>query len=80
MEGHLVKVGRIDLWARPFLVIGGLLIAYPGWIYTGIGAALTLLVIVIIWLRRKTTGEKISNRLTSSTNRHTKLIASDNLR
>jgi len=59
MEGHLVKVGRIDLWARPFLVIGGLLVAYPGWIYTGIGAALTLLVIAIIWLRRKTVGGKL---------------------
>ena len=53
MEGHLVKVGRLSLAARPLLVLAGLLIAYPEWKTTIIGAALALFVIAIIWISKK---------------------------
>jgi len=53
LEGYLVKVGRLSLWERPLLVIGGSLIAFPDWKTTIIGAVLTALVIAIILARRK---------------------------
>ena len=59
MEGHLLRIGRLKLWERPLLVIAGLLIAYPGWIYTIIGAVLAAAVIAIIFMRRKAVGEKL---------------------
>ena len=49
MEGHLLKVGRVGLVARPLFVLAGLLIAYPEWNTTLIGAALAFFVIVIIY-------------------------------
>jgi TRAP-type uncharacterized transport system fused permease subunit len=52
-EGYLLKVGKVDLWARVPLVIAGFLIGIPGWTSTGIGAALAAGVIAVIWLRRE---------------------------
>ena len=48
MEGYLVKVGKVPLWARPLLVVAGFLIALPGWMTSIIGAVLALLIIPII--------------------------------
>ncbi len=56
MEGYLVTVGKIGLWARPLLVVAGFLIAFPGWNTTIIGAALALFVAPIIRIRRKIKG------------------------
>jgi TRAP transporter 4TM/12TM fusion protein len=50
LEGYLLKVGNLKWWVRPFLVVGGFLIAFPEWaptiygaVVTGIGIALALL-------------------------------------
>ena len=59
LEGYLVKIGRLQLWTRPFLVIGGLLIAFPEWKTTIAGASLVLLVTTIIQIRRKATATKL---------------------
>lgn len=48
MEGYLVRVGKVPLWARPLLVVAGFLIALPGWTTSIIGAVLALLIIPII--------------------------------
>ena len=53
LEGYLVKVGRLRSWERPFLVAAGFMIALPGWMTTIGGAALAVLVIAIILVRRK---------------------------
>jgi len=59
LEGYLLKVGRLELWSRPLLVAGGFLIAFPRWMTTAIGAALTALVIAVILIRRKTAAGKL---------------------
>jgi len=65
LEGYLLRVGRLELWSRILLVAGGFLIAFPGygqiltwWMTSIIGAAITVLTIALIWLRRKAGGEK----------------------
>jgi TRAP transporter 4TM/12TM fusion protein len=66
LEGYLLKIGKLELWERPLLVLAGLLIAYPGgaqiipwWMLTFIGAALAAAVIAITFIRRKAVGEKL---------------------
>jgi TRAP transporter 4TM/12TM fusion protein len=59
LEGHLLKIGKLKMRERPLLVIAGLAIAYPEWISTIIGAALAAAVIAIIFMRKKTRGEKL---------------------
>lgn len=53
LEGYLVKVGRVEAWARPLLVISGFLIGFPEWRTTITGAILALFTIAIMLLRRK---------------------------
>ena len=53
LEGYLVKVGRVSLWARPLLIAAGTLIAFPEWDSTFIGAALALCVIAVLLMSRK---------------------------
>jgi TRAP transporter 4TM/12TM fusion protein len=62
LEGYLVKVGRLDPWARVPLVIGGFLIAFPGygqiftwWLSSIVGVGITALVITMMWMQRKAT-------------------------
>jgi len=67
LEGYLLKVGRLELWSRVLLVLGGFLIAYPAWDVTKfsewttsiIGAALAAVVIAILMIRRKTGAQKL---------------------
>jgi TRAP transporter 4TM/12TM fusion protein len=54
LEGYLLRVGRLGLWSRPLLVAGGFLIAFPGWMTTIIGTALTALVILILLISKRT--------------------------
>ena len=61
MEGYLLKIGRLELWPRLLLVLSGFLIAFPGGVETNIGwitsvggAALTVLVISILLIRKRT--------------------------
>jgi len=53
LEGYLMKLGRLSLWSRPLLVVGGFLIAFPNWQTTVIGAALTVMVITVILIRKE---------------------------
>ena len=53
MEGYLLKVGKLKFWPRPFLVVGGALIAYPSWTPTLCGLMLVALVVAIILLTRR---------------------------
>ena len=59
LEGYMLKVGRLSLWSRPPLIIAGFLIALPGLMTTVIGAALTVLIIAVILIRKKTAAGKL---------------------
>jgi TRAP-type uncharacterized transport system fused permease subunit len=66
IEGYLVKVGRLGWWARVLLILGGFLIAFPGygqiltwWTTSIIGGGITALVIAIIQIRKKTASIKL---------------------
>jgi TRAP transporter 4TM/12TM fusion protein len=65
LEGYLMKVGRLTLWPRVFLVIGGFLIAFPGWqsfnwwMTSLIGSAVTAAVVAVILIRRKAAATKL---------------------
>jgi len=59
LEGYLIKVGRLSLWERLLFIIGGFLIAFPDWMATIIGAALTVAVVAISLLRRKVASTKL---------------------
>jgi TRAP transporter 4TM/12TM fusion protein len=53
LEGYLIKVGRLSLWERPLLIIGGFLIAFPEWRSSIIGAFLTVLLTTVILIRKE---------------------------
>jgi TRAP transporter 4TM/12TM fusion protein len=53
LEGYLAMVGRPALWTRPFLLVGGFMIALPGLKSTIIGAILSAIVIWIIRIMNK---------------------------
>jgi TRAP-type uncharacterized transport system fused permease subunit len=53
LEGYLMKIGVISYWARPLLVAGGFLIAFPEWYTTFIGGALTVIVVALIFVQKK---------------------------
>jgi len=59
LEGYLLRVGRLETWSRLLLVAGGFLIALPGWETSIGGAALTVLVIAIALIRKKTAALKL---------------------
>jgi TRAP transporter 4TM/12TM fusion protein len=59
VEGYMLRIGRLNAWSRPLLVLGGFLIALPGWMTTIIGAALTGLVIAIILIIKKNAALKL---------------------
>jgi len=57
-EGYLLKVGNISFWARPLLVISGLLIGFPEWLTTIIGAILAVFVIMLTIMTKRRTSER----------------------
>ena len=52
LEGYLVRVGKVTVWARPLLVIAGFLIGFPEWNTTIIGAVLALFLIAILLMTK----------------------------
>jgi len=58
LEGYLLKVGMLKMWSRPFLVVGGFLIALPQTSTSIIGVALTAVVLAIIIMRKKAGAEE----------------------
>jgi len=55
VEGYLLKVGLVRLWARPLLVIAGLLIGFPEWMTTIAGAILAVAIIGVMLIERRKT-------------------------
>jgi len=60
LEGYLLRVGRLDMWSRPILMIGGFLIAFPGWMTTIVGAVIAAVVIAFILITRKPSKAKLT--------------------
>ena len=59
LEGYLIRVGRLDMWARVPLVAGGFMIALPGWTTTLGGAALSILIIAIVLTTKRRAALKL---------------------
>jgi TRAP-type uncharacterized transport system fused permease subunit len=57
-EGYVVKLGKINLWARPLLIISGLLIGFPEMKTTIIGVILAFMLIAVMGIRKKLTQAK----------------------
>jgi TRAP transporter 4TM/12TM fusion protein len=53
LEGYMLKVGKVAMWARPLLIIGGFLIAFPEWGTTIVGGILSLIVIAVLWVEKR---------------------------
>lgn len=53
LEGYMIKLGKVAMWARPLLIIGGFLIAFPEWGTTIFGGALALVVIAVLGMRKR---------------------------
>jgi len=60
LEGFLVKVGRLEMWSRPILMIGGFLIAFPGWMTTIVGAAIAAALIAFLLIKKKPAATKLT--------------------
>jgi TRAP-type uncharacterized transport system fused permease subunit len=59
LEGYLLRVGRLEMWARPLFMIGGFMIAFPGWMTTIVGFVIAAVVIAFILITRKPNKEKL---------------------
>jgi TRAP-type uncharacterized transport system fused permease subunit len=57
IEGYMLKLGKLSLWARPLLAIGGFLIAFPERITDIVGAAFILCTLAIIFIRKQLAGK-----------------------
>ena len=57
LQGYMWKIGKLKLWACPAFIISGFLIGFPEWKCNIIGAALALLTLIIIQLRKRLTSE-----------------------
>ena len=59
LEGYVLGFGRIRMWARPLLVLSGLLFAYPDpWKSALLGAVLLLLTLLTEWAACRRKGNK----------------------
>ncbi|MFC1969165.1 TRAP transporter permease [Chloroflexota bacterium] len=58
LEGYLLKLGKIELWARPLLVIAGILIGFPEWKSTIFGFVLATATIALMLIR----GRKVATK------------------
>lgn len=53
IEGYLLGIGIVKSWARPILIISGLLIGFPESVTTVIGATLALSTTAILWTMKR---------------------------
>lgn len=60
LEGYLVRIGRINWWARAAIAIAGILIAFPEWKTTVLGAILAALTSSIILIKRKMAAKELA--------------------
>jgi TRAP-type uncharacterized transport system fused permease subunit len=60
LEGYLVRIGRINWWARAAIAIAGVLIAYPEWKTTVFGAIVAALTSGIILIKRKMAAKELA--------------------
>jgi TRAP-type uncharacterized transport system fused permease subunit len=54
LEGYMIKVGALPLWARPLLFIAGMLFAFPEWRTTVIGAVSAVIIIAVLLIFKRT--------------------------
>lgn len=59
LEGYLLRVGKVIFWARPLLVIAGLLLGFPEWRTDVLGIALAVPIIAILFMK---TGASLKRR------------------
>jgi TRAP transporter 4TM/12TM fusion protein len=60
LEGYLLKVGELPLWARATLFIGGFLFAIPlGWLSSASGAVITAATIAALLVYRRSRGQAL---------------------
>jgi len=53
LEGYLIKFGRLTKIQRVIMIAGGFLIAFPQWIATLVGLALSTMAIILVVLKRR---------------------------
>ena len=53
LEGYLIKFGRLTKIQRVIMIAGGFLIAFPQWIDTLVGLALSTMAIILVVLKRR---------------------------
>ena len=53
IEGYLLGVGRLQTLVRPFLAVGGMLIAFPDWQIKAIGAAIAIPLLVFLLIKKR---------------------------
>jgi len=68
LEGYLVNIGIIPLWARPVTILAGFLIAFPEWKTTIIGAVLAGAMIVVLLIKGKRPAENNKAEILLSAN------------
>jgi TRAP-type uncharacterized transport system fused permease subunit len=58
-EGYLLLFGKVDMWARPLFIISGLLIGFPEFHTSYIGAGLAIVTLTVTHLMRRRKGIKL---------------------
>lgn len=55
LEGYMLKIGELPVWARPLLVVGGFLLAMPWWAFISatIGVGIIVLTLAFVLLARR---------------------------
>jgi len=53
LQGYMWKVGKLEWWSRLLFIIAGILVTWPDWALSLIGAGLTLAALVAIKLRQR---------------------------
>ncbi|MFG1496301.1 TRAP transporter fused permease subunit [Saccharospirillum sp. HFRX-1] len=49
-EGRLMLVGKLPTWARPVIIISGLLVGFPEWMSTLVGLIISAVVVLLVRL------------------------------
>lgn len=62
VEGYLVGIGVLKMWARPICAIAGLLMMYPDWLNTSIGVVIAALLISVLWIRKRSKLRVVESR------------------
>lgn len=50
LEGYLLKLGHVNNWLRPFMVVSGFTLGFPAVLTTTIGAGLAAIICALVWM------------------------------